>query len=100
MGEIMRDMGEEGALGLQPVNDLKRVGDSGMRRGRLVTQSIKKQNGGIVQPLKRGLGDLAEVREIGGRTETKTKDLGISMQDLYRQETGAPQLHGSLNRVK
>src|SRR5262249_13877045 len=94
--QVVGNMREEGAPGLELLHQAQRVGHGGMRGVRAMTQSVKKQD---IEPAQEFLGvqrDFAEIGEVGGRAETKTVNLGFAVNHYDRLKARAKQLQRSI----
>src|SRR6266852_1109371 len=93
-------MGEKCALWFHLFHDLQRLLDSRMRGVRLVTQRVQKQDIEVSQLLQRFRRDLAVVGQVGGRSETETKNRSIAVDHRQRLEARSEQFDGAGDRMK
>src|SRR6266404_3554146 len=67
---------------------------------RLVAQRIQKQDIEVAELLQRFGRDLAVIGQIGGRSETETKNRGIAVDHRQRLEARSEQFDGTVDRMK
>ena len=82
-------MGEECALRFYLFHDFQRLLDGRMGGMRLVAQRIQKKDVEVSQLLQRLGRNLAVVGQIGGRSETETKNRSIAVDHRQRLEARA-----------
>src|SRR5581483_5835265 len=87
MRQVVANMREERALRLEFFHDAQRVCHCRVRRMRLVSQRIQKENVEISQLLERLLRHFAEVGQIGRRSDAVAVDLGLTVN--YRARLDA-----------
>src|SRR5581483_11762602 len=87
MRQVVANMREERALRLEFFHDAQRVCHCRVRRMRLVSQRIQKENVEISQLLERLLRHFAEVGQIGRRSDAVAVDLGLTVN--YRDRVDA-----------
>src|ERR1700676_5502830 len=93
-------MGEECALRFYLFHDLQRLLDGRMRGVRLVAQRVQKQDVEISQLLQRFGRTLAVIGQIGGRSETETKNRSIAVDHRQRLEARSEQFDGAVDGMK
>src|SRR5208337_4969754 len=69
-----------------------------MRGMRRVAQCIQKKNVETAQFLQRFGRDLAVIGQVGGRSETETKNRGLAVNYRQRLEARAEQFDGAFDR--
>src|SRR5580700_6315995 len=100
MRQVMTDVCEKDAFGVQAICDPDRVFDSGVRGMRLVAQSVEEEDIEILQVRHRGLGNLAEIGQIGGGAEAISVDLRFSGNHGGGLEDRAEELERARDRFQ
>src|SRR4029077_7539650 len=90
-------MSEEDPLGADLIGDAHGILDGGVRGVGLVPQTVEKKHVEALQARGGGLGDFAEVGEIGGRAKAEAVDFGVAVNDGDRLEPGAEEMEGTVN---
>ena len=89
VGQVVTDVREERAFGLQASGDPERVFDRRMGGMRLVSKGVQKNNIEAAQFFERAFGNLAKVGQVGCGAEAKSPDFRIAMQDRNGFESEA-----------
>src|ERR1700735_4210261 len=71
-----------------------------MGRMRLVPQGVQKKNVQTFQLMKRRLGNLAVIGEIGRSSKAEAIDLRLAMYQPHRFEVRPEKFHCSINRLQ
>src|SRR6266403_6242026 len=71
-----------------------------MRGMRLVAQRVQKQNVEVSQLLQRFGRNIAVIGQIGGRSETETKNRSIAVDHCQRLEARSEQFDRAVDRMK
>src|SRR6266481_2793820 len=87
--QVVTDVREKRALWFYRFHDFQRLLDRRMRGMRCVAQGVQKQDVEVPQLLQRFGRDLAVIGEVGGRSETETKDRGFAVDHCQRLEARA-----------
>src|SRR5581483_6586225 len=98
--QIMTNMSEERAPGLQPLHGFHRVLYRRMRRVRLMTQRVEKEHIQVLQPGQRLFGDLAMIGEISSGTKAKTENFGVTVDKDDWLETSSEKLNRPVDRLQ
>src|SRR5262250_3241221 len=99
MSQVVRHMNEERALGLEPLDELQRILEAGMRGMRAPTQRVKKKNVESGEIGNRLLGDTAEVGCVACVAEAVGGDGMLAVQNLQRAERRAEELKRTVEAV-
>lgn len=86
MAEIVGDVGEPGLAGADALCPFDGLGDGGVAGMGLVTQGREDEHVQVVQLGKTGLGNGADIGEIGGATEAPADDLQRAVEETNRLE--------------
>ncbi len=95
MHQVMRNVREECPLRLQSADRLQRLFDRGMRRVRIVAQSVEKQNIQAHQQRFAFRRNLTMVGKIGAIAEAKAVNSALAMESANRLDASA----GHQNRL-
>src|SRR5262245_8076264 len=93
-------MCKEGALGSQLLNQAQRVFNRRVRGVRAMAKGIEKQNIQLAKLRHRVRRNLAEIGEVGGASEAVSVDLGLAVQQPYRQKVCSKQNQLAIQRAQ
>src|SRR3954468_22773153 len=93
VGKVVRDVGEEGALRFELLNQFQGVLHVGVRGMRAVAQGVEEENIESAKLRFRVVWNFAEIREVGCRAKAISDDGLAAVKDFDRLEAGSEQFH-------
>src|SRR5215471_9070440 len=96
----MRDVGEEGPLGGQLLNQAQRVFHGRVRGVWAMAKRIEKQNVQAAELRHRVGWNLTEIGEVGGASEAKAVNLSLAVQQLHGKKVGSEQSQLAIQRLQ
>src|ERR1700678_648600 len=100
MRQVMANMREKCTLRFYLVHNLQRLLNGGMRGMRLIAKRIQKEDVETAQLVQGFSRHLAVISEGGGRSEKKTNNRCLAMDDCQRLKACAEQFNRAFNRME